>query len=75
MAVLLEDPAVPLFAMYSRCCTLHTGRAHVRPHIPQVLDLVASGRFDPSLVTSLVVEWADAATALADPPMKLVVRR
>ena len=75
VAVLLEDPALPLFAMYSRCCTLHTGRAHVRPVIPQVLDLVAAGRFDPSIVTSLVVDWDDAPAALSDPPMKLVVRR
>jgi threonine dehydrogenase-like Zn-dependent dehydrogenase len=75
VAVLIEDPALPLFSMYSRCCTLHTGRAHVRPAIPQVLDLVATGRFDPAVVTSRVVDWADAADALAAPPMKLVVRR
>jgi alcohol dehydrogenase len=71
-SVYLEDPAVPMFAMYSRCCTLHTGRAHVRPAIPAVLDLVAAG-FDPSLVTSAVVTRADAADALASPPMKLVI--
>ena len=75
VAVFLEDPALPLFQMYSRCCTLHTGRAHARPAIPEVLDLVASGRFDPSLVTSQMVDWDDAAEALADPPMKLVVQR
>lgn len=75
VAVLLEDPALPLFAMYSRCCTLHTGRAHVRPVIPQVLDLVAEGRFDPTIVTSQAVDWDEAPSALADPPMKLVVRR
>lgn len=75
VAVLIEDPALPLFQMYSRCCTLHTGRAHARPHIPAILDLVASGRFDPTLVTSTVVAWDDAVEALSDPPMKLVVRR
>lgn len=69
-----QDPALPLFAMYSRCCTFHTGRAHVRPAIPAVLDLVANG-FDPSVVTSAVVPWDDAATALADPPLKLVISR
>jgi threonine dehydrogenase-like Zn-dependent dehydrogenase len=71
-SVYLEDPAVPMFSMYSRCCTLHTGRAHVRPAIPHVLDLVAAG-FDPSLVTSAVVARADAVEALSDPPMKLVI--
>ena len=49
--------------MYSRCCTLHTGRAHVRP-VPEVLEQVAAG-FDPSLVTSAVVGWEDAPAALA----------
>jgi alcohol dehydrogenase len=75
VAVLLEDPALPLFQMYSRCCTLHTGRAHARPVIPEILDLVAAGRFDPTLVTSAVVDWDDAVDALSDPPMKLVVTR
>jgi threonine dehydrogenase-like Zn-dependent dehydrogenase len=75
VAVLIEDPALPLFQMYSRCCTLHTGRAHARPVIPDILELVATGRFDPSLVTSAVADWGDAVDALSDPPMKLVVTR
>ena len=75
VSVLIDDPALPMFQMYSRCCTLHTGRAHARPHIPAVLDLIAQGRFDPTLVTSQVVDWADAVDALAEPPMKLVVAR
>jgi threonine dehydrogenase-like Zn-dependent dehydrogenase len=73
-SVYLNDPSVPMFSMYSRCCTLHTGRAHARPAIPEVLAAVQAG-FDPSLVTSEVVAWDDAAMALADPPMKLVVSR
>lgn len=72
-SVYLSDPSIPMFTMYSRCCTLHTGRAHARPAIPKVLDLVAAGVFDPALVTSAVVQWADARDALADPPMKLVI--
>jgi alcohol dehydrogenase len=74
VSVYLEDPALPLLAMYSRCCTLHTGRVHARPAVPEVLDLMGRG-FDPALVTSAVVGWDDAAEALADPPMKLVVSR
>ncbi len=73
-SVYFSDPAVPMLQMYSRCCTLHTGRAHARPVIPELLDLVAGG-FDPALVTSDVVEFADAETALADPSMKVVLRR
>lgn len=71
-SVYLEDPTLPMFSMYSRCCTLHTGRAHVRPAIPAVLKLVAAG-FDPAIVTSAVVARADAVDALAHPPMKLVI--
>lgn len=71
-SVYFEDPALPMFSMYSRCCTLHTGRAHVRPAIPAVLSLVADG-FDPSVVTSAVVPRSVAIEALAHPPMKLVI--
>jgi len=71
-SVYFEDPPVPMFSMYSRCCTLHTGRAHVRPAIPVILELVAEG-FDPSIVTSAVIPRSDALAGLADPPMKLIV--
>jgi len=71
-SVYLEDPSLPMFSMYSRCCTLHTGRAHVRPAIPHVLDLVERG-FDPSIVTSVVVAKDDAAEALCQPKMKMVI--
>lgn len=73
-SIYLDDPALPMFSMYSRCCTLHTGRAHVRPAIPKVLEAMARG-FDPSLVTSVVAGWDDAQDALANPPLKLVLTR
>lgn len=75
VSVQLSDVALPIFDMYSRCCTFHTGRAHARPVIPAVLDLVAAGRFDPSLVTSVTVPWDDAVEALQETPMKLVAVR
>jgi threonine dehydrogenase-like Zn-dependent dehydrogenase len=71
-SVYIDDPTVPMFQMYSRCCTFHTGRAHVRPAIPQVLDLVNMG-FDPSLVTTVVVTRDDAVAALTEPSMKIVI--
>lgn len=71
-SVYLTDPALPLFSMYTRGCTLHTGRAHARPSIPLVLDLVGAG-FNPALVTSAVVPRSAATDALAHPPMKLVI--
>ncbi|MGY2020395.1 zinc-dependent alcohol dehydrogenase [Nocardia gipuzkoensis] len=75
VSVQLQDVALPILDMYTRCCTLHTGRAHVRPVIPQVLDLVATGRFDPSLVTTATATWDEAVDALLETPMKLVAVR
>jgi alcohol dehydrogenase len=73
-SVYLQDPSLPMFSMYSRCCTLHTGRVHARPAIPAVLAAVDAG-FDPGKVTSAVVDWDDAESALAEPPLKLVISR
>ncbi|MVU78023.1 alcohol dehydrogenase catalytic domain-containing protein [Nocardia sp. ET3-3] len=75
VSVQTQDVALPMLEMYSRCCTFHTGRAHVRPTIPQVLDLVATGRFDPSLVTTRTVAWEDSIDALLEGPVKLVATR
>jgi threonine dehydrogenase-like Zn-dependent dehydrogenase len=69
------EPAtpLPLLEMYTRGCTLHTGRCHARALIPDVLALVAARRLDPALVTSAVVGFEDAPDALAEPPTKLVL--
>jgi alcohol dehydrogenase len=67
-----ETP-LPMLEMYTRGCTLHTSRVHARAEIPRVLELVASGRLDPALVTSRVVGFDDAPDALTDPPTKLVL--
>jgi alcohol dehydrogenase len=64
---------VPLLEMYTRGCTLHTGRCHARALIPEVLALIAAGRLDPALVTSAVVSFDEAEDALADPPTKLIL--
>jgi hypothetical protein len=43
---------------------------------PDVLDLVASGKFDPTLVTARVSGWADAPEAFLDcAPANFVVAR
>ncbi|WP_369639191.1 alcohol dehydrogenase catalytic domain-containing protein, partial [Nocardia sp. JMUB6875] len=75
VSVQTQDVALPMLEMYSRCCTFHTGRAHVRPVIPEVLDLVATGRFDPAVVTTRTVAWEDSIDALLDGPVKLVATR
>jgi threonine dehydrogenase-like Zn-dependent dehydrogenase len=67
-----ETP-LPLLEMYTRGCTLHTGRCHARALIPEVLGLVAGGRLDPALVTSAVVGFDEAESALTEPPTKLIL--
>lgn len=66
---------VPLLEMYTRGCTLHTGRCHARALIPEVLALVADGRLDPALVPSAVVRFDDAESALTELPTKLILAR
>ena len=64
---------MPLGEMYMRGIHLHTSRVSSRAVLPEVLELVSSGRLDPAAVTSTVARFEDAADALADPPTKLVL--
>jgi threonine dehydrogenase-like Zn-dependent dehydrogenase len=57
---------IPLAAEYIRNVTLHIGRAHIRTLIPDVLALIASGQFQPEVVTTNVASFDDAPTALRD---------
>jgi len=66
---------VPLFAMYARGVTLHTGLINARATIPSVLSLIQSGRLQPERITTCVAQWDDAAEALLDPSAKVVVVR
>ena len=75
IGIYFEPQAMPLLRMYSKGITFYTGIAHARPVMPEVLELVASGRLHPELATRDVVDWADAAEALADVSDKTVVRR
>jgi alcohol dehydrogenase len=71
-----EPPSLPLLEMYTKGITFKTGRANVRPAIPHVLELAASGALRPELVTTRVVEWSDAADALLEHGWtKLVIER
>ena len=66
-----ETP-VPLLEMYGTGVTLHVGRVMARAHIPAVLELVATGRFDPARVTDRVLPFAAADQALLAPHNKLI---
>ena len=71
-----DQPTFPLVEMYVKNTTFLTGRPHVRGVMPKSLDLIASGRFDPTAVTSRIVAWDEAADALAARDWtKLVITR
>jgi alcohol dehydrogenase len=67
--------AVPLWDMYLRNLRLETGLVHARSELPKVVNLIASGRFDPSIVTTTVATWADAPRAFLEPGAKVVIAR
>ena len=69
------DIAIPMLEMYTMGVTLTTSRVNARAIIPSVLDLISSGRLHPELITSQVVEWADAADALTRHTHKTVIVR
>lgn len=69
------DTPLPMLDMYSRGITFHTGRVNARTVIPHVLDLINEGSLRPELVTSAVVAWDEADTALAELAAKTVVIR
>jgi threonine dehydrogenase-like Zn-dependent dehydrogenase len=66
---------LPLGRMYTLGVQLFMGRAHSVALIPEVLGLIETGRLEPAMVTTTVVDWADAAGAYVDDTIKLVVRR
>jgi threonine dehydrogenase-like Zn-dependent dehydrogenase len=71
-----EQPSLPLLEMYTKGITFKTGRANAREAIPHVLALADSGSLRPELVTTGVVDWAQAADALLQPGWtKLVIER
>jgi threonine dehydrogenase-like Zn-dependent dehydrogenase len=74
-AIYFAGVDLPMLEMYTRGITFRTGRVNARTVIPHVLDLVASGRLRPQLVTSAVVEWDQADVALAELSAKTVVTR
>ncbi len=74
IGIIFEDPKIPLFSMYLRDVTLSVGLCSVRPHMPKVLDLVATGQCDPMSLTT-VVSTEEAPEALSAYAGKVVVVR
>ncbi|MBO0712961.1 MAG: alcohol dehydrogenase catalytic domain-containing protein [Acetobacteraceae bacterium] len=69
------DIPFPVFSMYRRNVTFHTGWVHTRPLMEAPLGLIADGSFDPRVIETAVVDFDDAPRALAEPFTKLVIAR
>ena len=71
-----EQPSLPLLEMYTKGITFKTGRVHAREAMGHVLELAAAGAIHPELITTRVVDWADAREALLECDWtKLVIER
>ncbi len=66
---------MPLLAMYGTGIRFVHGRVNSRTCMHEVLPIIQSGRFQPSIVTGLTADWDDAAEALLDPAAKVIVTR
>jgi threonine dehydrogenase-like Zn-dependent dehydrogenase len=75
IGIYLEPTRLPLLDMFTQGITFVTGRPHVRTLMPEVLDLIRQGKFDPDPMTVNKVDWDDAAEALSDLRAKTVVTR
>lgn len=75
IGIYIEPTPLPLLDMFTQGVTFVTGRPHVRMLMPDVLELVRDGRFDPNPMTVNRVDWTDAAEALSDLRAKTVVTR
>jgi len=74
-AIYYGDTTVPLLEMYGRGVQFVTGRVNARAHLPEVLDLVAEGRLDPSRVTTARVPWENAIDGLLHGGAKPIIVR
>lgn len=57
---------IPAGLMFGRNVTLHIGRSHARALIPDVLELVDSGKLRPELVTTDLAPLDDAPRAITE---------
>jgi len=63
---------LPLLDMYLTGVTLRIARDNVRGHIPDALELAASGKVNPERVVSHVLDWEDLPQALPERHLKPV---
>lgn len=67
--------AIPLMQMYANSSTLHTGISNPRADLPEVLELIKGGKFQPEKITTVLAHWDDAHEAFLERTTKVVVHR
>ena len=70
-----RETGLPLMHMYVNSTTLHVGISHPRADLPQVIELIQRGRFDPLKVATLIADWDDAPDAFTTVTTKVIVCR
>lgn len=65
----------PLWDMMMKSSRFETGFARPSADLPDILNVIASGAFDPGLITTKIADWQDAQTALMHPSAKVVLTR
>lgn len=72
---LTSTTRLPVMDMYATSATLHVGISHVRPHLPDLLDFIATSGFPAEQVTTVLADWDDAPQAYPAHTTKLVLHR
>lgn len=75
VSIHFEPVELPLLEMYTNGIRLVVGRTHVRTLTPDIVDAIADGTFDPTVVPATHVAWEDAIDALSHPADKIVIVR
>jgi threonine dehydrogenase-like Zn-dependent dehydrogenase len=70
-----QDIPFPVYDMYRRSISFHTGWVHTHSVIDEPLAHIRAGLFDPSPVNTAVVAWDDAIPALVQPFTKIIISR
>jgi threonine dehydrogenase-like Zn-dependent dehydrogenase len=70
-----DSTPVPLGRMYTKGIHFHTGRCHARHEIPAVAAAIAAGKLHGNIIATRRAPWSEAAAAMAEPAVKLVVER
>jgi alcohol dehydrogenase len=74
-SVFFDELAIPYWDLYRTGITLRIGPPHVRPYAPDVLELLAGGRVDPTPVLGAPYPFDAAPDVLLEAPRKPVFVR